>query len=206
MTKEKDQNMEFQILETAEKLFLEKGFAMTTTTAIAKEIGCNQALVHYYYRTKEKLFEAIFEKKVKMLVSPFLSSAYDNLPFEERLKMLIEAHYDILKSNPKIPFLFLNELLTNPKRLSTLKDKLKELPQTVLKKMGSDLKKEIEKGTIRPMKTVELLMTIISLNLTVFLMSPILKTLLTIPEEEINAMIEMRKSENVLIVLRSLKP
>ena len=52
--------MEIQILETAEKLFLEKGFASTSTTEIAREVGCNQALVHYYFRTKENLFNTIY--------------------------------------------------------------------------------------------------------------------------------------------------
>ena len=56
--------MEIQILETAEKLFLEKGFASTSTTEIAREVGCNQALVHYYFRTKENLFNTIFEQKL----------------------------------------------------------------------------------------------------------------------------------------------
>ena len=51
------------ILKVAERLFLEKGFAMTSTTEIAKEVGCNQALIHYYFRTKDNLFNVIFENK-----------------------------------------------------------------------------------------------------------------------------------------------
>ena len=45
---------EKSILEAAERLFLEKGFALTSTTMIAKEVGCNQSLIHYYFRSKEK--------------------------------------------------------------------------------------------------------------------------------------------------------
>ena len=56
-----DVNMERAILESATELFLRKGFNATSTTEIARNAGCNQALVHYYYRTKERLFEAIFE-------------------------------------------------------------------------------------------------------------------------------------------------
>ena len=52
----KDNNMEQQILQCAEELFLEKGFSLVSTTDIAKKAGCNQALVHYYFRTKENLF------------------------------------------------------------------------------------------------------------------------------------------------------
>jgi AcrR family transcriptional regulator len=58
-----ESSMEQSILDAAEKLFLEKGFAATSTTQIAKEVGCNQALVHYYFRTKDNLFNRIFEKK-----------------------------------------------------------------------------------------------------------------------------------------------
>ena len=60
-----EQSLEQTILEVAERLFLEKGFAMTSTTEIAKEVGCNQALVHYYFRTKDNLFNVIFEQKFK---------------------------------------------------------------------------------------------------------------------------------------------
>ena len=52
--------MEEVILETAERLFLEKGFALTSTTEIAKAVGCNQALIHYYFRTKDNLFNTHF--------------------------------------------------------------------------------------------------------------------------------------------------
>ena len=52
----KEQNLEIQILQAAEELFLSNGFAGTSTTDIAKRVGCNQALVHYYFRTKENLF------------------------------------------------------------------------------------------------------------------------------------------------------
>jgi AcrR family transcriptional regulator len=70
MDSKEEQSMEQAILEAAEKLFLEKGFASTSTTQIAREVGCNQALVHYYYRTKENLFNTIFENKFKLSDNP----------------------------------------------------------------------------------------------------------------------------------------
>ena len=66
-------SMEQAILETAENMFLNKGFAATSTTQIAREVGCNQALVHYYFRTKENLFNVIFEQKFKL----FFQNAFD---------------------------------------------------------------------------------------------------------------------------------
>lgn len=206
MKKEKDNSMEQLILETAERLFLEKGFAMTSTTEIAKEIGCNQALVHYYYRTKAQLFEAIFEKKINLFMGPFLQLNNKNLPFEEHLQQLIEAHFELIRANPKIPFLFFNEMLTNPARLEIFRHKLANLPLTVLGKLDIALKIEIENGKVRPMNTIDLLISIFSLNVTLFLTAPILKNAFNISENEMLVIIENRKRENVLLILRSIQP
>lgn len=205
---QKNSNTEQIILETAERMFLEKGFAMTSTTDIAKEVGCNQAMVHYYFRTKEKLFESIFEKKIKLFASPFLQvqANDENLTFEVQLKKLIEAHFDIIKANPRIPFFLFNELLTNPNRLESFAKKVAEVPLTVLSKIGEELDVEIEKGTIRPMNTIELLLTILSLNITPFIMIPVFKKVINISDSELDRIIDNRKHENVHIILRSLKP
>ena len=75
------QNMEEAILDAATRLFLQKGFKATSTTEIAREAGCNQALVHYYFRTKERLFEAIFQQKIKFFVGALLDIGEEDLPF-----------------------------------------------------------------------------------------------------------------------------
>ena len=203
---EKDINNENLILEAAERLFLEKGFALTSTTEIAKEVCCNQAMVHYYFRTKDKLFEAIFEKKMKKIFAPFLQDFDFDMPFEQRLTRLIESHFDVIKENPKIPFLFFNELLTNPARVEALKSKISELPKSVISKINNELQAEIEKGNIRSMSTMDLLISIVSLNVTIFLLSPIVKNVANMKDEDFKSIIENRKKENVLIILRSLKP
>ena len=136
MKHNKDNTTEQAILETAENLFLEKGFAMTSTTEIARIVGCNQALVHYYFRTKDRLFDTVFEKNANMFISAFLQKMDENISFEEKVRKKIEAHYDMLKANPKLPFLFFNELNTNPKRLNLLKEKTRGFAQIVLFPIG----------------------------------------------------------------------
>jgi TetR/AcrR family transcriptional regulator len=102
------------ILNAAEQLFLEKGFALTSTVEITKKAQCNQALVHYYYRSKERLFQAVFKKRVILFLSSFLQISKENIPFEEKLKRTIELHFDMLRENPRLPFLLFNGLSTNP--------------------------------------------------------------------------------------------
>jgi AcrR family transcriptional regulator len=206
MKSKKENTTEHIILETAENLFLEKGFALTSTTEIARIAGCNQALVHYYFRTKDRLFEAVFEKNARMFVSAFLQVMDENISFEEKVRKKIETHYDILKANPKLPFLFFNELNTNILRLNLLVEKIGDLPKTIFLQMESELRVEIEKGNIRPISAMDLILTILSLNLILFLASPVLKAITGMTETEYQNLIESRKRENVTIILKSLRP
>lgn len=73
MNIKEDKSMEQLILEKAEELFLEKGFAATSTTMIARAVGCNQALVHYYFRTKDKLFNTVFETRFRDFLPEYLT-------------------------------------------------------------------------------------------------------------------------------------
>jgi AcrR family transcriptional regulator len=121
MKTSKDTNTEQAIIEVAERLFLEKGFALTSTTEIAKEVGCNQALVHYYFRTKDKLFEAIFEKKIRMFVSAFIKKQEEIFLFKEKLTIIKNLIFEYL-SKSKIPFLFFMNY-NKPERLCFKKTK-----------------------------------------------------------------------------------
>ncbi len=197
--------MEEKILETAERLFLDKGFALTTTTEIAKEAGCNQALVHYYFRTKEKLFQRIFETKLTLFASTFFSIGQQGDTFEERLTQKIEAHFDMLVQNPKIPFLIINELTPHPERLTEIIKNMNEISMNMLNSLESDLKAEIKKGTIRPITVFDLILNIISLNVFLFISRPIVSSVLNLTEVETKAMMAGRKKEIVQTVIRSLK-
>lgn len=206
MSISKEQNMEEAILKAATKLFLEKGFKATSTTEIAKVVGCNQALVHYYYRTKDRLFDAIFKKKIGSFIGSLLMISHEDLPFEEKLAKRIESHFDVISADPKLPLFFFSEISTNPKRLEALKSTLGEMPQLAFSQMQKELEIEIEKGTIRQMTVYDLLMTIVSLNIIVFLVEPMFKTVTNISDEEFQLLQKRRKKENVHIILTSLKP
>jgi TetR/AcrR family transcriptional regulator len=206
MTHEQDANLEQLILETAEKLFLEKGFAMTSTTEIAKKVGCNQALVHYYFRTKENLFQSIFAKKIRLLLSSTIENSQKDISFEEKLKAKIESHFEMIRANPKLPFLVVNELITNPERINSLKEKINELPKSVFIQLQQELQIEIDNGRIRPIEIMDLVLTIVSLNAMLFLTGTIFKNIAQLTDTDFEKLIEHRKQEHVRIILASLKP
>ena len=189
--KNETEPMEQAILRAAERLFLDKGFALTSTTEIAREAGCNQALVHYYFRTKENLFEKIFEQKIRMLISNIFSIDREGGTFEEKLRRKIEAHF---------------EITTNPERIASLRDSIGELPLSVYATFEQDLQKEIAQGRVRETNALDLMFSALSLNLATFLVRPVLQNILGLTDEAMDGFLEHRKEENVKIILQSLKP
>ena len=202
-----EQSMEKTILKTAEKLFLEKGFALTSTTEIAKAVGCNQALVHYYFRTKENLFNIIFENKF----NEFFKGIFDwhilkNKSFQEKIKFIIESHFDILMKNPKMPTLVLRELSRQPEQIAILREKLKKIPQKLYAELNAELQNEIKNGKVRHLDLLDLFISMISLNMSLFIMMPILENALQLDEKQKDMLILHRREENVIFILNSLRP
>lgn len=204
--KKDDQNMELKILESAEKLFLEQGFLKTTTGQIAQLAGCNQALVHYYYRTKEQLFERVYEQKIQLLFSNFIAEVEACDSFEESITRMVRMHFRFLKENPMLPSFLLNESLNNPlERMSALKAKLSVLIPTVKRRLEETLNREIAAGNIRPISVLDLLFSIISLNVMPFLVMPLFQTLTDSSDEDMQTLLAHREEEAVNLILARLK-
>ncbi|OHD76076.1 MAG: hypothetical protein A3J97_14505 [Spirochaetes bacterium RIFOXYC1_FULL_54_7] len=193
------------ILKAAEELFLEKGFALSSTTEIARRVGCNQALVHYYFRTKENLFQEVFNAKATLFLSAFLQAGESEDSFEGRLRKRIETHYDMLVQNPKLPFLILNELLTNPARLEAMKNKLGREAAGMFKGLQDEIDAEITRGNIRAVSAMELLLMIVSLNVFPFIAAPILGVLPGATKAEFDRLIMEKRKLNADLVLNYLK-
>ncbi|MBP1640443.1 MAG: TetR family transcriptional regulator [Bacteroidetes bacterium] len=206
MIGEQEIGLEQKILAIAEQLFLEKGFAMTSTTEIAKKAGCNQALVHYYFRTKENLFQSIFEQKIRLLISTFQESEMPDMTFEEKLKVKIESHFEMVRANPRLPFLVVNEFTTNPARIDSFRKKISELPNLVFTRLQADLEAEIQAGRVRPISVFDLLLNVVSLNAMLFLTGAIFKNVAQLNEAQFEQMIEHRKQEHVRVILASIRP
>jgi AcrR family transcriptional regulator len=202
----KEKNTEQAILDAAEQIFLEKGFEATKTTQIASLAGVTHAMLHYYYRTKEKLFNVVFDKKIKLLKDS-LFTPFDNpdMPFFEKIQVGIEAHFDFLKANPGLPRFVVNELISRPARMKLLERRIKKLAESVVGKLAAEVEREVRKGTIHPIEPITLLIDIASMNVFVFVALPLLRCFAMTPFGSEDAFLEARKKENVEIIMRRLK-
>ena len=202
-----DLSMEQTILEVAEKLFLEKGFTLTSTTEIARVAGCNQALVHYYFRTKDNLFNTIFEKKFRMLFEHlYASQNFGNISFTEKVRHAVESHFDLLTNNPKLPLLVATELSRLPENLKNLRNKLQAVPFELFTRLNNELQKEIDEGRARKIELIDIIITMVTLNAGFFMLLPIANGILQLDEEHTKELLAHRRNENVQVILNYIKP
>ena len=203
--KNEETNTEQAILKAAEELFLEQGFEQTTTKQIAQRAGCNQALLHYYYRTKDNLFVQIFEEKVKFIATHFLDINSTAQTLEERISQMVEAHFELFRKNPRlIPFL-LKEVLSDPVRVAPILDKIKQYMVKIFGKIDEALHEEIEKGAARPVSTLNVILTLVSLDMAPFIIAPVLQRVLDLTDEQLDEQLDKRKQEVVEILLRQIR-
>ena len=125
MSEQLAQSKEQQILDAAEREFLEKGYDGARTTSIAKAAGVTHAMLHYYFRTKEQLFEHIIDKKMSEIV-PLMTHLFGNedLPLVRRIEEAISVHFDFVVANPDLPRFLINEVLPHKERCDLFRSKI----------------------------------------------------------------------------------
>ena len=108
---------EERIIEAARKLFTQNGFSGTRTRDIASESGINLALLNYYFRSKEKLFEKIMAEKLQELFGTIIPILNDTeTSFEKKIELFVETYIDNISKNPDIPIFVLREIQKNPEK------------------------------------------------------------------------------------------
>lgn len=171
---DRNQNIEKRILWVAERLFLEKGFSGTSTTEIAKAVGCNQALIHYYFRTKEKLFWDIFSPKMEQVVEYLDAPLDESIDFLERIRNIIDFYFGMLELDERLAPFIVNELIMHPSRWEFFRERFlrSESRSSAFTRFEKMVEEEVAKGTIRPVLPIDLLLDIMSLCLSTFIVAP----------------------------------
>jgi AcrR family transcriptional regulator len=179
-----DQSTEQKIKAAADIVFTKKGYAATRTRDIAEEAGINLALLNYYFRSKEKLFELIMMEKVTSFfgtIVPVLNDA--SLSLDQKIVSVSERYTNMLIEHPDLPLFILGEVRTNP---DTFANKL-----PIGKALDSHFIKQLQER--RPdLHPFHFLMNLLGLAVFPFIMKPLLITTGTLNEKAFNAKIGER--------------
>lgn len=193
------------ILQAAEREFLEKGYSGAKTTAIAQAAGVTHAMLHYYFRTKEKLFEKIVADKMDKLKRVIFGVIGNpDLPLRERLKQGVEQHFDFIAENPHLPRFIFNELHEHPERIDQVKNSIASIAAKAITTLQNEIDRKAASGECRPVDARMLMLDIASLNLFPFVAAPLISSSFGKLFEGRDEFLEMRKKENVRTVLGKL--
>lgn len=201
------QDTETRILEAAEREFLTKGFAGARTTSIAEAAGVTHAMFHYYFRTKEKLFDRIITEKISLLKKVLLESISDaDMPLEDKIRNAIERHLDFIAANPDLPRFLVGEVFNSPDRTAILLNKVKAYAPAMLTELQRQIDEAAAQGIFRRVDAKMLIIDITSLNIFSFMVSPLINAVLGGPVVGSEDFVEQRKKENFETIMRKLKP
>lgn len=193
------------ILQAAEREFLEKGYSGAKTTAIAQAAGVTHAMLHYYFRTKDKLFEKIVADKMdKLKRVMFGVIGNPDLPLRERLKQGVEQHFDFIAENPHLPRFIFNELHEHPERIDQVKNSIASIAAKAITTLQNEIDQKAAKGECNHVDARMLMLDIASLNLFPFIAAPLISSSFGKLFEGREEFLEMRKKENVRTVLGKL--
>lgn len=200
---EKDINTENAILRAAEEIFFDKGYAGAKTTDIAKKAGVNHAMLHYYYRTKEKLFLIVFKRNVELLANSVFSVIGKTGDFKEVISEAISNHFDFVRKNPKLVLFIINEVNSSQNSERIWQEVSQPIFSNVVKAVVDRINIEKEAGNIGDIDPLNFVFTAISLNLFVFMARPLLSNF---TGQEFEVFLNARKEENIRLALLALQP
>ncbi|MGE5419024.1 MAG: TetR/AcrR family transcriptional regulator [Chloroflexota bacterium] len=198
-----DKQTEEKIFDAAEKVFEEKGLSGARMQNIADKAGINKSLLHYYFRTKEHLFEAVFIKLASRVFSKFTPIFDEKMSIEDKIRFFFREHIEFLRKNPRLPGFILNEINHNPERIKKLVSQIdiKQVWKTVL----DQHRYELHKYNITEENLPQLLSSIVSLSVFPFAARGIFETVFDKFGSNFDSFIEERKEYAAEFVIRSIR-
>jgi AcrR family transcriptional regulator len=200
---EHDKLTEDKIFEAATEVFIEKGMDGARMQDIADRAGMNKSLLHYYYRSKDRLFDAVFEMIAMKMLKKFAPVFEDNLTFEEKIRFFFREHISFMQKNPQLPAFLLNEINRHPERIRKFLANVNI--GSVWDILYSQHKEDLDKYHITREKIPQIMTTMASLSVFPFAAKKLLEEIFGKVGLKFNDYIEERKTFAADFVISALE-
>ena len=206
-----DADTESRILDAAHTVFLRRGTAGARMTEIAREAGVNHALLHYYFRSKQRLAEAVFRRALGQFFPVMLGILASDASIEEKVRLVAAAQIDMLLQNRDLPGYLIAELNHYPERAEQLLSMMAGTsPSSVRARLfgtlGVQLEEAARQGTIRPITPQAFVLNLASTIVYPFAARPLVMAIMGLDDAAFGAMMERRKVELPAFILAALRP
>ena len=206
-----DADTESRILDAAHTVFLRRGTAGARMTEIAREAGVNHALLHYYFRSKQRLAEAVFRRAIGQFFPLMMGILSSDAAIEDKVSRVATAQIDMLLANRFLPGYLLAELNHYPERASQMLGMMAGTsPSNVRTRLfgtlGEQLEEAARRGTIRVISPQEFVLNLASMVVYPFAARPLVMAIMGLDDAAFDAMMERRKTELPAFFLAALRP
>jgi TetR/AcrR family transcriptional regulator len=203
---------EARILDAARSVFIRRGTSGARMQEIAAEAGVNQALLHYYFRSKDQLAGAVFEQMASRLFPALIQTLAMDSPLNEKIERIVDLYHENLAKNPFLPGYVLAELHHHPDRIQTLLAKLgggvapHQVFLPVFIRLGEQIEAEVRAGRMRPIGPRQFVVNLVSLCIFPFAARPMLSIMLGLDDATFPSFIEERRQGLADFYKNALRP
>lgn len=203
VNKKKNDTTEEKILAAARKVFTTRGMSGARMQDIADEAGINKAMLHYYFRDKDKLFEVIFLEEANKFF-PRINFIFESeAPLFEKIELFVNAYIDEMVKNPYLPWFIMNEVNRDAEQFFAKVWNMTKQPRPL--KFLEQMEKEVKKGTIKRVHPLHLLLNILSMTIFPFIARPMIVKNLQVSSKQFDEIIEQRRKEIPRFIIDAIK-
>jgi AcrR family transcriptional regulator len=208
---QRDESTEQRILDAAHAVFIRSGTAGARTQEIAKEAGVNSALLHYYFRSKERLAEAVFTRAAGQLLPTVIRILASDAALEDKVDQVVQTELLHLAKAPYLPGYILSELAHHPERAGQLVSAVTgmvpaEIGMRVSAVLGRQIDERVRAGRMHQIAPDQFIVNLLSMCVFPFAARPMLMALLGFDQTGFDRFIDRRRKELAPFFLRALRP
>lgn len=198
---------EEKILSAAEEVFIEKGMSGARMQKIADTAGINKALLHYYYRSKQKLFRAVCRKVFPRFLPEMLNMFTRDIPFFDKIEQFTKSYIEIIQKHPHVPLFIIHELNRNPEEFAdTVVEVFSNLNLNLVEDFKNEVDREIKRGNIIEIDYRHLFVNMLSMCAFPIVGRPIIQRIgFNNNKKEYDQFLKQRKTEVAKFIIMAIK-
>ena len=206
-----DGETEQRILDAAKTVFIRRGTAGARMQEIAEEAGVNQALLHYYFRSKERLSEAVFRETAGKMLPAIIQILGGNFTITEKIDRIIDTYLNTMSRAPYLPGYIISELHHHPERITQLLGdvaggNVSAVVRPAFEKLEQQLAAEARAGRMRRIDAAQFFVNLISLCVFPFAARPMLSAALGLDDDGFAKFIEKRRKDLPVYIRGAIQP
>jgi len=193
---------EEKILEAAKRVFQEQGFSGARMQEIADEADINKSMLHYYFRSKDKLFQKVFQESIREFFPVIFEVLSSDLAFVPKVETLVKTYYEMFEKHPHLPRFVIHEMNQHPQRFKEFVSNAGiEIPRVFLKQIQA----KVEAGDMRKIAPHEFIINTIGLCVFPLIARPMIETVFDMDDEQYRQFLENRKKALPKFILNAVK-